>query len=156
MRRKGLVKTPKVLDWPLPPVADSLAASYSLLLPAALALRHLAFAAAEILARPAADMVRLRLVGASPLSLAQRARAAAAMRARPAALIRRLFLVPVTACAAAPSEPPRSRPNLASKASMRSRMVMACLNCLTDTLDKGFIYGPRIVPTPAGRQLPIK
>jgi len=94
-----------------------------------LARRHLAFAAAEILARPAADMVRLRFRGAtSPLSLAQRARAAAAMLARPAALIRRFFLVPVTAGAAAPSEPPRSRLNSASKASIRSRMVMACLN----------------------------
>jgi hypothetical protein len=94
-----------------------------------LALRHLAFAAAEIAARPAADMVRLRFRGAaSPLNFAQRARAAAAMRARPAALMPRLFLLPLATRVVAPSEPPRSRPNSASKASIRSRMVIACLN----------------------------
>jgi|SRR5579859_3111316 len=102
--------------------------SYKLLLPAALALRHLAFAAAEILERAAADILRLRLGASavvSPLSLAHRARAAAAMRARPAALMRCFFLVLV----AAPSELPRSWPNSASRASIRSRMAIACFSC---------------------------
>lgn len=68
----------------------------SLDLPAALAFAQRAFAAAAILARPAADILRLPFAfatGAPSLfaawTFAQRARAAAAIRARPAALIPR-------------------------------------------------------------------
>ena len=60
----------------------------------ALAFAHLALAAAAILARPAAEIVRLGLdaevaaLGWEARYLAQRTRAAAAIRALPAALIR--------------------------------------------------------------------
>ena len=75
---------------------------YSLVLPAALALAHLALAAAEIAALPAADSFLLPFRSGladpfAPLSFAHLALAAAAMAARPAALILRFFFrVPVT------------------------------------------------------------
>jgi hypothetical protein len=65
---------------------------FNVFLPAALAFAHLAFAAAEILARAAALILRLGfLVGFRadflPLVFAQRALWAAAILARPAAVI---------------------------------------------------------------------
>jgi hypothetical protein len=62
--------------------------NYNVFLPAALALAHLARAAAAILARAAALNLRLALGDfLDPLTLAQRALCAAAILARPAALI---------------------------------------------------------------------
>lgn len=69
---------------------------YSVFLPDALALTHRAFAAAEILALPAALILRLAFLtdfvaDFRPLTFAHLARCAAAIFALPAALIFRLF-----------------------------------------------------------------
>lgn len=86
---------------------------YSFVLPAALAFFQRSFAAAAILARPAALIFRRAFFAGFtvvfvPLTLAHLARAAAAILARPAALIFRFLAVPASTGLAAPRIRPSS------------------------------------------------
>jgi len=100
-----------------------------------LAFAHLALAAAAILARLAALILRLTFFADfatdfRPLTFAHRARAAAAILALPAALILRLFFGAATLVDFV--EEPKIRPSLFSSDWILSLMLAARRNCCAD------------------------
>ena len=105
--------------------------NYSLVLPAAFTLAHLALAAAAILARPAALMPDFFLTTgliAGLLTFAQRAFCAAAILARAAALSFRLFFETGAATEAVDAEP-RMEASFFSQALILSLMAAARFSC---------------------------
>ena len=116
-------------------VRDKAAGSYSLLLPAFLALAQRALAAAESAALPSALNLRLEVRAGlgEPLAArraAQRARAAAPMRARPAALMFRFRFLGCSGLAAgAAADTPSMSVSFFCRASIRSLRSAALRNC---------------------------
>lgn len=122
---------------------------YSLLLPAALALAHLALAARDRALFAAGDILRLPavagLAGEAPRNFAHLALAAAAMAARPAALILRPpFLRPFPVVARG-TEGAGVSPSISvssfRKASILSLRSAACRNCLAVRFRTSIVRG---------------
>jgi hypothetical protein len=112
-----------------------------------------AFAAAEILARAAADMVRLPFVGAATMglpafTLAHLAFAAAEIFTRPAADI--VLRPELGVVSAAVSEPPKILVSSFSNCSICSLMVTALLSCATVKSLSDVVI--RLLPIPSGNQ----